>query len=317
MPLQRKPDPETHYSRKAEAFPPDSEKTLDDGFLVEFTPEEIRELERTAYARSLEPCSPAEIEELLAGLDCPTWSKIVTDVSPEPLSKKVTRRRRRSNDRDAQAIKTIQESELSPDPSQYPSLVGTLQHTISTPSTPQKSPTPCNENVRAPAWVFTTDRAKLFAANRALADSAHAFTLNLGPDQLQRAVASPKGFSAYMRLAIMRALSRDLGYVPLFWFVVDVNSQGRLHLHGGIACDENGLAAVARALRHAGGNWAALKHHDRQLELVPQTDLDGWVSYALGNLPKVRRLISGNGVVISNRLRGMAQSLYDTMRSPT
>jgi hypothetical protein len=53
------------------------------------------------------------------------------------------------------------------------------------------------------------------------------------------------------------------------------------------------------------------KHHDRQLELVPQTDLDGWVSYALGNLPKVRRLITDKGVVISNPLRNVARALYE------
>jgi hypothetical protein len=294
--LKRKPDLDNQYSRNGDALTDDSEETFDlDDF--ELLPEGETDQE---VLDALDSLAPAE-----------GWSKIVTGDSPEPLSKKVTRRRRRSNDRDAQTIKTIQETELSPALAQYPSLVGPLHHTISITSTPQKSPIPCNENVRAPAWVFTTDRAKLFAANRALAGAAHAFTLNLGPDQLQRAVASPKGFSAYMRLAIMRALLRDLGYVPLFWFVVDVNSQSRLHLHGGIACDDNALVSIARALRHAGGNWAALKHHDRQLELVPQTDLDGWVSYALGNLPKVRRLIPGKGVVISNPLRKMAQALYE------
>jgi hypothetical protein len=297
--LKRKPDLQDQYSTKPDAIADDAEDFLqlddldysDDGDADEDFSKALDTLDRFAPEGG--------------------WSKIVTDDLPEPLSKKVTRRRRRSNDRDTQAIKTIQESELSADPTHYPSLVGTLHPTISTPTTPQKSPTPCNENVKAPAWVFTTDRAKLFAANRAIAGAAHAFTLNLGPDQLQRAVASPKGFSAYMRLAIMRTLERELGYVPLFWFVVDVNSQGRLHLHGGIACDDNALVATARALRHAGGNWGAVKHHDRQLLLEPQTHLDGWVNYALGNIAKVRRLIPGKGVVISNPLRKLAQALYE------
>jgi hypothetical protein len=73
----------------------------------------------------------------------------------------------------------------------------------------------------------------------------------------------------------------------------------------------NVFEAEARALRHAGGDWTAFKHHNRELELVPQTDLDGWVSYALGNLPEVRRLIPGKGIVISNPLRNVAQVLYE------
>jgi hypothetical protein len=39
------------------------------------------------------------------------------------------------------------------------------------------------------------------------------------------------------------------------------------------------------------------------------------VSYALGNLPKVRRLITGKDVVISNPLRNVAQALYELHRS--
>jgi hypothetical protein len=38
------------------------------------------------------------------------------------------------------------------------------------------------------------------------------------------------------------------------------------------------------------------------------------VTYALGNLPKVRRLITGKGVVISNPLRKIAQALYENKR---
>ena len=38
---------------------------------------------------------------------------------------------------------------------------------------------------------------------------------------------------------------------------------------------------------------------------------DGWVTYALRNGPKVRRLIPGKGVVISNPLRNAAQALYE------
>jgi hypothetical protein len=314
--LKRKSDHDNEYSKSDGGLQDDPEKLLND-LLADQDMTPIEETDEDVLA-GLDFYFPdpdndqAAASKKVTGSES-AWSKKVTDDSEKPLSKKVTPRRRRSNARDAQAIKTIQESELSPALAQYPSLVGTLQPLISTPSTTQNPsvPTPCNENVRLPAWVFTGDRAKLFAANRALAGAAYAFTLNLGPEQLQRALASPKGFSAYMRGMIVRAFQRKLGYVPLFWFVVDTTSQGRLHLHGGIVCNDNVLNAMERALRHAGGNWASIKHHERQLELKPQTDLDGWVNYALGNLPKVRCQISGTGVVISSPLRKLAQALYE------
>ncbi|WP_159010038.1 hypothetical protein [Bradyrhizobium sp. S69] len=299
--LRRKVIHSDHYSKSDEGLQDDPEKILSDLLADnDMTP------------------MPETDADVFVGLDfyfpdAAPWSKKVTSDSEKPLSKKVTRRRRRSNDRDAQVIKAIQQNELRAPRAQYPSLVGTLQPLISTPSTPQNQPvpTPCNENARPPAWVFTSDRAKLFAANRALTGVPYALSLNLGLDQEKAALASPKGFSAYMRGMIVRALQRELGYVPLFWFVVDTTSQGRLHLHGGIVCDDNVLNAIERALRHAGGDWASRKHHERQLDLTPQTDLDGWVDYALGNMPKVRRLISGKGVVISNPLRKLAQALYE------
>lgn len=317
MPLRRKLDHEHYYSKSDEGLQDDSEKILND-LLADQDMTPIEETDEDVFAALDFYFPDADNKPESVGSNKVTasetkWSKIVTADSEKPLSKKVTRRRRRSNDRDAQAIKTIQQNEVSPPRAQYPSLVGTLQPLISTPSTPQNQPvpTPCNENVRPPSWVFTSDRAKLFAANRALTGAAYAFTLNLGLDQEQSALASPKGFSAYMRLAIVRALQRELGCVPLLWFAVDTTSHGRLHLHGGIVCDDNVLSAIERALRHAGGDWASRKHHECQLDLKPQTDLDGWVNYALDNMPKVRRLISGKGVVISNPLRKLAQALYE------
>jgi hypothetical protein len=320
--LKRKLDRDYQYSKSDEGLQDDSEKLLNDLLAdqdmtpIEETDEDILAALDFYFpdAETDQPAPEAAGSNLVTKPES-TWSKKVTGDSEKPLSKKVTRRRRRSNERDAQAIKAIQQNELSPALAQYPSLVGTLQPLISTPSTTQNQPvpTPCNENVRPPAWEFTKDRAKLFAANRALTGTAYAFTLNLGLDHEQSALASPKGF--YMRLAIVRALQRELGYVPLFWFVVHATGQGRLHLHGGIVCDDNVLEATERALCHAGGDWASRKHHDCQLDLQPQYDRDGCVTYALGDLPKARRLISGKGVVISNPLRKLAQTLYDALRS--
>ena len=66
MPLLNKLNLDAQYSIKREASADECEDFFD-----ESDAERFRELERTAYARSLEPASPAEIAEILAGLDLP------------------------------------------------------------------------------------------------------------------------------------------------------------------------------------------------------------------------------------------------------
>jgi hypothetical protein len=117
--LRSKAIHDTQYSTKLETLPDTSEDIFD-----------LDDLD------GCEGETEQELFDALDTLDCfappEGWSKIVTDDPPKPLSKKVTRRRRRSNDRDAQAIKTIQESELPAASTHYPSLVGTLHPLITT-----------------------------------------------------------------------------------------------------------------------------------------------------------------------------------------
>jgi hypothetical protein len=65
------PSGHDHYSDKSEQSQEDREKRdqEDCDFFAEFTEEKIHELQRTAYARSLEPMSEAEIAEMMASLD--------------------------------------------------------------------------------------------------------------------------------------------------------------------------------------------------------------------------------------------------------
>jgi hypothetical protein len=62
---------EGHYSDKSEQSQEDREKSdqEDKDFFAELTEEKIHELQRTAYARSLEPLSEDEIAEMMAALD--------------------------------------------------------------------------------------------------------------------------------------------------------------------------------------------------------------------------------------------------------
>jgi hypothetical protein len=75
---------QSNYNIEKEESQDDREKLdeEDRAFLADFTPEKMHELERTAYARSLEPCSAAEVAEMMAALgpsDPPTDS-----VAPAP-----------------------------------------------------------------------------------------------------------------------------------------------------------------------------------------------------------------------------------------
>jgi hypothetical protein len=72
-----------------------------------------------------------------------------------------------------------------------------------------------------------------------------------------------------------------------------------------------GLTGRQNQFLQAGRRWGALRLQKRQLKLDLQNDPDGWITYALRNLPKARRLIGGKGVVISNSLRKLAQALHE------
>jgi hypothetical protein len=94
-----------------------------------------------------------------------------------------------------------------------------------------------------------------------------------------------------------------------YWFAVDVE-KGRLHLHGGIACNDNKLERVRRALCAAGGQWAADHHANKQCDLQPLYAPDVWANYALRNKSKARRLIAGKTVTITTLLRRHARRHY-------
>jgi len=76
----------SNYINKNEESQGDCELDEDDReFLAEFTPEKMHELERT-YAPSLEPCSAAEIAEMMAALgpsDPPT-DGVAPSPAPQP-----------------------------------------------------------------------------------------------------------------------------------------------------------------------------------------------------------------------------------------
>lgn len=251
------------------------------------------------------------------------WSEKVTTDAARPLSEKVTRRFRTSDAHDRQIIDRIHKYVVPAATSEMPSLVEIFKPSIPT-STPPSKILGVIEKVRAandnlPDWEFTRARAKLTLANEALAVLAGSgmspvsWTLNLSPDRIEEAQRDRKGFVDNIKRDIDRALKRSLGFIPLYWFAVDVE-KGRLHLHGGMLASTNDFPGIDEALCHAGGKWASTKGRGHQLHLDADRCDEGWIDYALRNKASVKRLIAGPMYTITTPLRREAQWTYNSYR---
>jgi hypothetical protein len=113
-----------------------------------------------------------------------------------------------------------------------------------------------------------------------------------------------------------RALQRELGSVPLYWFGVDVTRKPdeRLHLHGAVAADIQELEAIERSLRHIGGHGPKLDEDDHMVDLNPQRCDEGWAVYSIRNAGRVRKLIRGRTTTITGPLRSEGKWFYDEVR---
>jgi hypothetical protein len=247
-------------------------------------------------------------------------SKKVTAIDSKYLSKKVTRRRRRSDSRDMQTLKKIQRFRVPADMPIEPSLVDNLAPPISTPvSVPLDNPIPDNDNT-LPVWEHSLDRIKLAASTWALELSEKhpvSWTLNLTPERIDEAQRDPRGFTESLKRDLDRALQRELGGVhPLYWFSVDVTRKPdeRLHLHGAIAADLQELEAIERAMRHVGGHGPKPDKDDHMVDLNPQRCDEGWAVYSIRNAGQVRKLIRYRTTTITSPLRSEGKWFYDTVR---
>lgn len=226
-------------------------------------------------------------------------------------SKKVTKRRRRTIAKDRKAIAITRVSTpLTPTASD-----GAL---VSNPTSPITHPTPANDDSkvlkklrRFHSWDHTTDLAKVVFANRAAYQEGrtYAFSLDLSPKEIAAANDNAKGFADHFKRRISRNLKRMAIDAP-FWFGVDVTRAGRLHLHGGIAANDNQLDVVERAMCAAGGDWASKYHADKQCDLQPMYTPDIWANYCLRAQAKVKRIITGKAISITTPLRRRAKALW-------
>jgi len=233
-------------------------------------------------------------------------SNKVTTPIVRPASNKVTRRLRRSDSKDRQIIDGIRNFVVARHPGGTLALVGDFHTSILTSS-----------------WEHTKDRVKLAFANEALelhSDKESrarpvSWSLNLGPERLTEALSHPRGFVGCLSGLINRALASRLGFVPSYWFLVDIEKD-RLHLHGGILASPHQVPTIEEAMRHAGGKWSAgPRSGDKHQFHCNQDRCDyGWITYALERKSEVKRLIGRHSFFIGKNLRREAGALYGHYR---
>jgi hypothetical protein len=172
---------------------------------------------------------------------------------------------------------------------------------------------------RGPAdYKRATGAGKLTGMNRVIGLGDHGtprtFTLNPGHDAIARARASnDNGFASWFQKRIKRELDLALGRSIPFVFGVDVTRSGRPHLHGMLACNDDELPAVERALRRAGGTWKA-GHVEKQVKTDIVWNTDGWSNYSGRNLAAARKVVGSSVIAGTGALRSEAKALHERLR---
>lgn len=181
---------------------------------------------------------------------------------------------------------------------------------IDTSVTPTTTPKASNDNI--PVWALTGDVVKAVAATAALQIAekpAYAFTFNLTTKAREKALTHPKGFLDPLKRSFDKQLARAGVRLP-YWFCIDRDWDGRLHIHGAFAAaTENEV--LKDVMRRAWGE-APERGRQFQIKIVPLRD-DGWATYATRNLRRVSKLI-GPAVTMTRPLQREAELTYREIR---
>jgi hypothetical protein len=143
---------------------------------------------------------------------------------------------------------------------------------------------------------------------------ARAFVFNLTPEAIAEAQAHPAGFVDSLKRDLDKALKRtglDLSY----WFCIDVNEEGRLHVHGAFAANLEQHPAIRDAMKASWGPGES-----KQLWFSAEPCDDGWATYSVRNHRKVAKIIGRpddrkvRTLTINQPLRRDAEWTYSEIR---
>lgn len=230
-------------------------------------------------------------------------------------SKNVSPRRRQSAYKDARTLQKIS-AFLPPEPDT--AAQSSVSSSVSSP-TPlhAQSPTPSNDNLLLPLWALTGDGVKAVFAAAALLIAetpAVAFTFNLTPEAIERAKGDPAGFLDSLKRSFDKELKRA-GIVLPYWFVVDTDKDGRLHIQGATLPPSTSLRAMLNlrnAMKAAWGEWQGPGKH-KQLCFKPLYS-DDWASYCMRNQRKVAKVIGPRTFTVTQPLGRDAKWVYGEVR---
>ncbi len=234
-------------------------------------------------------------------------NSIPQDNRPQIRSKKVPQRVRQSVFKDKKILAKIAAFRVPPE-----LLAGetSVAHPTLSNLSIDSSVTPSNDNI--PVWALTGDLVKAVAATAALqiADKpAYAFTFNLTAKAREKALTHPRGFLESLKRSFDKQLSRAGIRLP-YWFCIDRDWDGRLHIHGAFAgVTENEI--LKEAMSKAWGEWPG-RGKQFQIDIRPLRD-DGWATYATRNLRRVSGKI-GPAFTVTRPLQQDAQWTYEEIR---
>jgi hypothetical protein len=145
---------------------------------------------------------------------------------------------------------------------------------------------------------------------------AVAFSFNLTPDAIAKALDSPTGFLDSLKRSFDLKLKRLLLGVSLpYWFCIDIDEGGRLHIHGAFLAPATNLPMVRRIRKVMKVAWGEWEGPGKRKQLRFQTLYsDDWATYCMFDQEKVAKIIGPRTFTINQALRRDAEWAYAEIR---
>ena len=140
------------------------------------------------------------------------------------------------------------------------------------------------------SWDDAGELPQLIAVNDGLADfgTPWAWSLNIHPDLIRAGNDNARGILDFLRRRVVLNLKRSLGRAVPMWLAIETDDEGRPHLHGGLALNDNDNRDDVRAcLERAGGAWS--RQGSAPVDIRLQWRPIGWAAYPLKRVARTRR----------------------------